>query len=108
MRFQNIFRCACLVFADIALPFSLSAQTNPSETEISAFLAADDDQTQTLTLDEFKVFIRLMARHGQPTARTIRFWGAYRYAFNLADINNDGALDPDELASGNHRHMSGE
>ena len=104
MRFQNIIRYTCLAFV---LPLALSAQTNPSDTEISAFLTADDDQNQTLNLDEFKVFVRLMARQGQPTARTIRFWGAYRYAFNLADINKDGALDPAELASGNHRHISG-
>ena len=107
MMVQKILRGACLVFAGAAFPATLNAQPNPSALEVAAFLTADADQNQVLTFDEFTVFVRLMAREGQPTARTIRFWGAYRYAFALADANMDGNLDPQELANGNQNHMSG-
>jgi len=105
MTFRPTILGVCFAFA--AIPSGLSAQSSPSDAEITAFLAADSDQNQVLNADEFTAFVRLMARQGQSTARTIRFWGAYRYAFAIADTNNDGALTPAELANGNRRHMSG-
>ena len=40
-----------------------------------------------------------LAAAGQPTARQIRFFGAYRYAFGIADADGNGLVTPLELRS---------
>jgi Ca2+-binding EF-hand superfamily protein len=72
---------------------------NPTNTEIGAFAQADRDGNLWLTLSEFRIFVNAMARAGQPTARKIRFFGAYKYAFSVADLNDDGRVTPMEMRS---------
>ncbi|MEP5155514.1 hypothetical protein [Planktotalea sp.] len=68
-----------------------------TQTEIDAFIAADQDKNLSLSRAEFPTFVRHMARAGQPTARTIVRFKAFGYAFNIADLNGDGRITPEEL-----------
>lgn len=72
---------------------------NPTSTEIGAFARADRDGNLWLTLSEFRIFVNAMAQAGQPTARKIRFFGAYKYAFSVADLDGDGRVTPMEMRS---------
>lgn len=65
--------------------------------EVSSFVLADRDGDGVLVLDEFRVFVRHMASAGQPTARLIRTFGAYRRAFRIADRDRNGEVTPGEL-----------
>lgn len=84
----------------VFLPGVAQAQAlNPTNTEIGAFARADRDGNLWLTLPEFRIFVNAMAQAGQPTARKIRFFGAYKYAFSVADLNGDGRVTPMEMRS---------
>ncbi len=65
--------------------------------EFSAFVKADKDQSITLNKREFRIFVDAMADSGQSTAKKIRFFSAYSFAFNRADLNGDGMITPHEL-----------
>mgnify|MGYP001554768049 CR=1 FL=1 len=78
-----------------------------SPTEVSAFSRADTDRNGVLNRTEFRTFVRGMADSGQPTARQIRTFGAYGYAFRITDANGDGVLTPTELRSADTAHRSG-
>lgn len=82
------------------LPLPLSAQVfSATDQEVDAFVAADKNRDGVLTLREFRIFVQAMARSGQPTAKTIRTFGAYGFAFNIVDVNKDGLASPEELRS---------
>lgn len=90
------------------IPAGLMAEStdlNPTAGEIDAFLSADDDGDRELTRAEFEKFVQAMAAQGQPTAKQIRFFGAYGLAFKIADGDKNGRLTPAELrnADDNHR-----
>lgn len=70
-----------------------------SESEVDAFVLADADGDGVLVLSEFRVFVRHMAEAGQPTARLIRRFAAYRIAFARVDADRDGRATPSELRS---------
>lgn len=71
----------------------------PMQTEINAFVKADQDKDQRLSRAEFKIFIDEMAKSGQSTAKRIRFWKAYGYAFSRVDKNKNGLAEPMEMRS---------
>ena len=74
-----------------------TASLNPTKTEIDAYLIADSNKDGALNRKEFETFVRLMAKSGQPTARRIWMFGAYRFAFGIADTNDDDIVTPQEL-----------
>lgn len=79
---------------------------NPTQGEIDAFLKADRDGDQHLTRAEFEVFIEAMAAQGQPTAKQIRFFGAYGFAFKVVDADKNGRLSPAELRDADDTHRA--
>lgn len=78
-----------------------------SAAEVDAFARADTNRNGVLTLPEFRVFVRHMAAAGQPTARQIRTFAAYRMAFGIVDTNNDGVASPEELRRADTDHRAG-
>lgn len=89
---------ALVLAAPLTIPGMTQAQGfRASDQEVSAFVAADANADGLLTLAEFRVFVRAMAGAGQPTAQTIRTFGAYRYAFGVVDRNRDNRASPEEL-----------
>ncbi len=87
------------------LPLAATAQTEVdgvgpvTEGEVDAFVIADENRDGMLSFPEFREFVRQMARTGQPTARLIRTFAAYRIAFRRVDLNEDGFASPAELRS---------
>ena len=65
--------------------------------EIDAFLRADADGDARLSAREFRTLVAEMAEQGQPKAAMIRFFGAYSYAFSIADADRDCQLVLGEL-----------
>ena len=72
---------------------------NPTSAEVDAWVRADSNTDGKLDRSEFIVFVKAMAETGQATARRIRFFRAYGYAFSVADKNRDGILTPEEMRS---------
>lgn len=97
-------RLSVVLFA-LSFPLSAFAQTEVdgvgpvTEGEVDAFVVADVDRDGLLSFPEFREFVRQMARAGQPTARLIRNFAAYRIAFRRVDVNEDGFASPAELRS---------
>ncbi|WP_157708912.1 hypothetical protein [Roseovarius faecimaris] len=83
-------------------------QLNPTGDEIDAFVLADGNKDQQLSRTEFRTFVQAMAKAGQSTARQIRFFGAYDYAFNIADADGNGILTPMEMRQADDSHRAGE
>ena len=87
------------------LPLAATAQTEVdgvgpvTEGEVDAFVVADENRDGMLSFPEFRGFVRQMARSGQPTARLICNFAAYRIAFRRVDLNEDGFASPAELRS---------
>jgi hypothetical protein len=77
-----------------------------SDDEVQAYIGADRNGDGVLSFPEFRVFVQSMARGGQPTARQIRFFGAYRYAFGIADADGNGVVTPIELRTGDDTHRA--
>ena len=77
----------------------LSRGLNPTKPEIRAFLRADRNKDGKLTRTEFRTFVRGMAATGQTTAKLIRFFSGYSFAFTTADRNRDGIVTPQEMRS---------
>lgn len=94
----------CLPLACILPGLALAQPIPASEAEVRAFVDADGNTDGVLTPTEFRVFVQAMARSGQPTARQIRFFGAYGYAFGVVDTNRDGVATPEELRRGDDTH----
>ena len=67
------------------------------QARVTGWIQADADQDGYLSLPEFRVFVRLMADAGEPTARLIRTFGAYGIAFAEVDVNRDGLASPVEV-----------
>jgi hypothetical protein len=86
-----------VIGAVVAVMLPSAAWCEPSETEERNYVAADQDRDDHLNRAEFEQFVRLMAKAGKSKARQIRFFGAYGYAFGIADANGDGFIAPDEL-----------
>ena len=103
LRFSVCVFCLCAV----QMASAQSSGLNPTSDEIDAFLQSDANQDGVLTKREFKTFVRAMARTGQPTARQIRFFGAYGIAFAIADLNDDGIVTPEELRAADDDHQAG-
>ncbi len=94
-----------VLFLVLSLPLAAMAQTEVdgvgpvTEGEVDAFVVADANRDGMLSFPEFREFVRQMARTGQPTARLIRNFAAYRIAFRRVDVNEDGFASPAELRS---------
>ncbi|WP_164744577.1 hypothetical protein [Nioella ostreopsis] len=92
-----------VLFLVLSLPLAANAQTEVdgvgpvTEGEVDAFVVADVDRDGMLSFPEFREFVRQMARTGQPTARLIRNFAAYRIAFRRVDQDEDGFASPAEL-----------
>jgi len=81
-------------------PYTVRAQVfSATQPEINAFVAADANRDGNLSLPEFRIFVQVMAKSGQPTAKTIRAFAAYRFAFGIVDANKDNLASPEELRS---------
>ena len=82
---------------------------NPTRAEVDALTSADRDGDRHLDAEEFRVFVQAMAQAGQPTAKRIRFFGAYGMAFGIVDADKDGRLTPAELraADDDYRRKGG-
>lgn len=92
-----MFKPVVFVFA-LVLPLMAQAQGfRATDQEVSAFAAADRNRDGMLSYSEFRIFVRAMAGAGQPTAKTIRNFGAYAYAFGVVDRNRDKLASPEEL-----------
>lgn len=91
------------VWAGFAQPV---AALEVTQDEVNAFVAADKDQSMSLDRGEFPIFVRHMARAGQPTARTIVMFRAFGYAFKRADQNGDGQATPEELRSSDDQYRA--
>ncbi len=100
MTFRAFF-AASLLLAQGALAFEASTD------EVDAFVQADQNRDGLLTRGEFKVFVRAMAAAGQPTARNIRLFGAYGYAFGIVDQNGDGFASPEEMRAADDDYQAG-
>ena len=94
-----------LLLPVLALATPALAFEAPKEA-IEAFTGADRNGDIRLTATEFPAFIDAMAAHGQSTARTVHFLGAYDYAFSIADANRDGFVVPEELRAANEGYRS--
>jgi hypothetical protein len=94
-----------VLFFVLSFPLAAMAQTEVdgvgpvTEGEVDAFVVADANRDGMLSFPEFREFVRQMARTGQPTARLIRNFAAYRIAFRRVDANEDGFASPAELRS---------
>jgi Ca2+-binding EF-hand superfamily protein len=94
-----------VLLLSLFLPLAAMAQTEVAgvgpvtEGEVDAFVVADANRDGMLSFPEFRDFVRHMARNGQPTARLIRNFAAYRIAFRRVDLNEDGFASPAELRS---------
>ncbi|WP_306044986.1 hypothetical protein [Nioella sp. MMSF_3534] len=94
-----------VLVVSLVLPLTALAQTEVegvgpvTEGEVDAFVIADENGDGMLSFPEFREFVRQMARTGQPTARLIRNFAAYRIAFRRVDANEDGFASPSELRS---------
>lgn len=92
-----------VLFFVLSFPLAANAQTEVegvgpvTEGEVDAFVVADENRDGMLSFPEFREFVRQMARTGQPTARLIRNFAAYRIAFRRVDLNEDGFASPAEL-----------
>ncbi|WP_153770682.1 hypothetical protein [Labrenzia sp. CE80] len=84
-----------------------TANLKPKKSEIAAFLKADVNKDRVLTRKEFRTFVRAMADSGQSTARKIRFFGAYGFAFNIIDKNRDGIVTPLEMRNADDDFRTG-
>jgi len=108
---QNVFSLLLWLLTSLSLVMYLSAslplsakQLKPTNVEIVAFVKADKNKDRVLSKKEFKIFIRAMAAFGQSTAKTIRFFGAYGYAFSVVDKNQNGIITPWELRSADNNY----
>ena len=78
-----------------------------STSEIDAYVIADVDKDGVLNQAEFKTFVQEMAKTGQSTARQIRFFGAYGFAFSITDVDDNNIVTPEELRSADDDHRGG-
>ena len=77
-----------------------------TEVETRSFLAADVNKDLVLNRKEFRTFVQLMADAGQSTSKTIRAFGAYGYAFGIADRDKDGVVSPHELRAADDEYRA--
>ena len=85
------------------IAMSQAIKANASETK--AFLKADKNKDLQLNAAEFRVFVHAMAENGQATAKKIRFFRAFAYAFSVADKNKDGLITPREMRSADNNYV---
>jgi len=64
-----------------------------------AFILADQDQSATLTREEFKTFINLLAASGHKNARRVKTFHLYSLAWARVDADGDGIATRSELSS---------
>jgi len=100
-------RYLCLPLLICAAPAVDAQAFEATQAEVAAFAAADANRDVLLDRAAFKVFVRHMAEAGQPTARQIRFFAAYGFAFSIADRNGDGRVTPEEMRSADNSHRAG-
>lgn len=86
-----------LLFAALIIPPDPAQSFEANVQEVDAFVLADQNRDGHLSRSEFVPFIRAMAKAGQSTAKTIRAFGAYDFAFGVVDKNGDGLASPKEL-----------
>lgn len=88
-----------ILFAGLAVLEASAKNLRASNSEVAAFLKADVNKDRVLSKSEFRIFIRALADFGQSTAKKIRFFGVYGYAFSIVDKNKDGIVTPQEMRS---------
>lgn len=96
---STLLLCFWLFPTNVALSQVIKATTS----EAKAFVKADKNKDIRLTPSEFRVFVRAMAANGQSTAKTIRFFSAYKMAFSIADKNKDGFVSPQEMRASENK-----
>ena len=109
MRIQRLTVVSLLLFLSTAAlaPAWAAKDLKPKKTEITAFLKADANKDRVLSRKEFKTFVQVMAKFGQSTARQIRFFRAYGFAFKIVDKNKDGIVTPHEMRAADDDFRAG-
>ena len=98
---------ATIMVIGISCTAAADAPVNATRGEIDAFVQADRNGDAILTASEFRSFVDAMATQGQSTARMIRFFGAYGYAFSVADADGNGLIEPEELRNADDSYKAG-
>lgn len=84
----------------VLLTLAASAHANPQRAQLHAnFQATDIDKNEQLNVAEFKAFINLNAEHKLGRANSIRRFGMYNKAFKEVDVNGDGVVSKEEIAT---------
>ena len=101
-------RIACLgvIISTGLMAATVSNAFEATEAETRSFLAADVNKDLVLNRKEFRTFVQLMADAGQSTSKTIRAFGAYGYAFGIADRDKDGVVSPHELRAADDEYRA--
>ena len=74
-----------------------STGTADAASNAALYRQADANNNGKLNPQEFRTFIRALAKNGNRLARTVRFLGVYGMAFRMSDKNKDGELTSAEL-----------
>lgn len=96
-----------LCMVHVSATQAVAQQVKATKSEINAFIKADKNEDRQINKSEFRVLVNLMAASGQPTAKRIKFFRAYSYAFSVADKDKNGILSPKELRSADNDYKSG-
>lgn len=83
---------------------SLAQAPEATDMETQSFIIADENTDLKLEYEEFRVFIGLLAEGDHRSAKWVRALRLYSTAFSVIDKNEDGFVDPVELAEGEAEH----
>lgn len=86
---------AILIALSIFAPATAFAQSSRAQ----SFILADKDQSTTLSREEFKQFIILLAKSGHRNAKRVKTFRLYSIAWSRVDADGDGFATRAELSS---------
>lgn len=86
---------AIFLALSILAPASAFAQSSRGQ----SFILADKDQSSTLSREEFKKFINLLAESGHRNAKRVKKFRLYSLAWSRVDADGNGVATRAELSS---------